>query len=222
MLLLFDIDGTLTNTYGVDGDCYASSLRTAFGINDVSTDWATYPEATDSAILEHIFQARFDRGPTIEESTRMVECFESSLNLAFETDPSQCKPIVGGPEFIASLTRDNIAVAIATGGWNPTANLKMRVAGYQMHQLPIATASDAPLRTDICKLAVERACQFYGRTFEKVTYIGDGLWDARAAQLLGYKFVGRGDDATKFAGFNTRFVIPHFDVSRLKERLLES
>ena len=132
MLLLFDIDGTLTNTYGVDSDCYVSALRTTFGINNVDADWTTYPDATDSGILDHIFQTRFNRGPTIEEIARMIDSFQSSLANAFEVDPTRCKPIGGGPEFIASLIRDNIAFAVATGGWKPTANLKMLAAGLRL------------------------------------------------------------------------------------------
>ncbi|MDA0660839.1 MAG: HAD family hydrolase [Planctomycetota bacterium] len=220
MLLLFDIDGTLTNTYGVDSDCYVSALWSTFGIDNVDTDWTTYPDATDSAILEHIFQTRFNRGPTIDETTRMIDCFQSSLVNAFESDPTRCEPIVGGPRFIANLVRDNIAFAVATGGWKPTANLKLSAAGYQMSETPIATANDATRRTDICKLAVDRACEHYGRSFNHVTYIGDGLWDAQAAQQLGYHFVGRSEDEFKFLGLTSRFVIPHFDLSDLKERLL--
>jgi hypothetical protein len=40
------------------------------------------------------------------------------------------------------------------------------------------------------RLAAERAMQ--GRAFERATYFGDGAWDRRASQELGWTFVAVG------------------------------
>jgi phosphoglycolate phosphatase-like HAD superfamily hydrolase len=40
-------------------------------------------------------------------------------------------------------------------------------------------------------MAIQRAGHHYGQgAFEKVLYIGDGVWDVRAAKALGIGFVG--------------------------------
>ncbi|MBI3191378.1 MAG: hypothetical protein HYZ36_01850 [Pedosphaera parvula] len=51
-LVIFDIDGTLTETNAVDADCYVRALAEVFGFADVDTDWSTYPHVTDSGGLQ--------------------------------------------------------------------------------------------------------------------------------------------------------------------------
>ena len=41
-LVVFDIDGTLLRTSGVDDECYAQALRETLGIEGISTDWGAY------------------------------------------------------------------------------------------------------------------------------------------------------------------------------------
>ena len=46
-------------------------------------------------------------------------------------------------------------------------------------------------RVNILRMAIQRAGHHYGQgAFEKVLYIGDGVWDVRAAKALGIGFVG--------------------------------
>ncbi len=47
-LVMFDIDGTLTETMKVDEECYVRSLAEVCGFTDVETDWSSYTHATDS------------------------------------------------------------------------------------------------------------------------------------------------------------------------------
>jgi hypothetical protein len=66
-LAIFDIDGTLTDTNGVDDRCFIESLALALAITGIDTDWAGYPHTTDSGIMLRIFQERFGRGPVPDE-----------------------------------------------------------------------------------------------------------------------------------------------------------
>ena len=44
-LILFDMDGTLTDTHGFSTDCYVAAIRDAFDLGDreISTDWFRRP-----------------------------------------------------------------------------------------------------------------------------------------------------------------------------------
>jgi beta-phosphoglucomutase-like phosphatase (HAD superfamily) len=49
-LVVFDVDGTLTDTCRVDELCYAHALRDVFGIDASLTDWSTFRYVTDWGI----------------------------------------------------------------------------------------------------------------------------------------------------------------------------
>ena len=38
-LVIFDIDGTLTETMKVDEECFVRSFAEVFGFTDIDTDW---------------------------------------------------------------------------------------------------------------------------------------------------------------------------------------
>src|SRR6516162_1489083 len=55
-LVIFDIDGTLTQTMKVDADCFVRSLAEVCGFRDVDTDWSGYKHA-----LIPVYYTRFTR-----------------------------------------------------------------------------------------------------------------------------------------------------------------
>ena len=57
-LVIFDIDGTLTQTTNADADCFVRSLAEVCGFRDVNTDWSGYKRATDSGVFHEIHQDR--------------------------------------------------------------------------------------------------------------------------------------------------------------------
>jgi hypothetical protein len=54
-LVMFDIDGTLTETMKVDEECFVRSFKDVFDFADIDTDWSHYPRTTDSGIFDDIF-----------------------------------------------------------------------------------------------------------------------------------------------------------------------
>jgi len=62
-LVMFDIDGTLTQTEQIDEVSFVQALQEVFGFTEINTDWATYPHCSDSGILEVLFQLRLGRSP---------------------------------------------------------------------------------------------------------------------------------------------------------------
>jgi beta-phosphoglucomutase-like phosphatase (HAD superfamily) len=42
-LVMFDIDGTLTETMKADEECFVRSFKDVFGFVEIDTDWSHYP-----------------------------------------------------------------------------------------------------------------------------------------------------------------------------------
>jgi phosphoglycolate phosphatase-like HAD superfamily hydrolase len=190
-LIVFDIDGTLTRTGAIDDVCYVAAVAEALSIPDIDTDWTSYPHITDSGILRHIVQSSRGRDVLTEEMDRVRHCFHRLLEDAFRRQPDSCLPVEGGPEMLRDLAgRSGMAVALATGGWESTARLKLEQAGYDIRDIPLASSSDADTREEIMRIAERRVLDKHGvPEFETITYVGDGVWDARAAANLGWRFV---------------------------------
>jgi phosphoglycolate phosphatase-like HAD superfamily hydrolase len=189
-LVMFDIDGTLTETNRVDEECYVQALLDEFSFRDIDTDWSRYPHCSDSGILETIFRGRRRRSPHTEEIARFQERFTMLLTQAASVQPF--REIGGAATFLSRLLAEECSiVALASGGWRATANLKLASAGLDLRQLPAAFADDGCSREEIMRMAMTRAADACGRRrFDSVTYVGDGVWDARAARNLNYRFIG--------------------------------
>jgi phosphoglycolate phosphatase-like HAD superfamily hydrolase len=197
-LVVFDVDGTLTDTNGVDDDCFLQAFEDALGITEISTDWENYPHTTDSAIALHVFQTKFARAPHAAEIDRHKTRFLELLQMRRAAAPAQFTEIAGAGEMLQRLRRENDwAVAIATGSRHDAVRLKMSAAEIEHADLPVASADNGLSREEILRFAIDLALEIYHQTgFEKIVSVGDGVWDVRAAESLGLAFLGIGDEET--------------------------
>ncbi len=191
-LVIFDVDGTLSLTSGVDDDCWSEAAREVLGVSDMSTDWSTYSHSTDEAIASDLIRDRTDLPRTDETVHRVRDVFIARIRSALVEDPSLFHPVPGSPGVFDLLYRHGWASAIATGGWRTTACLKMDAAGVPHAGIPAAHADDAHPRESIVSIAANRAGERHAAGFDRLVYVGDGIWDVRAAQRLGIGFVGIG------------------------------
>ncbi|MEK7766476.1 MAG: hypothetical protein AAB368_09580 [bacterium] len=93
------------------------------------------------------------------------------------------------------------------------AAVKIESAELPLDGVPLATSSDRMARPEILALAVERASSRYGvPVWERVVYVGDGVWDVTAARACGIAFggVGEGNEAAKLSAAGARVVLPDF------------
>jgi beta-phosphoglucomutase-like phosphatase (HAD superfamily) len=149
-LVMFDIDGTLTDTVKVDEECFVRSLAEVCGFAYVETDWSRYENATDSSILHEIHQARVGRPPSPVEVFHFRQHFVALLEQA--SAESAFAPIQGAPRLLLSLAgRAECRVSPATGGWRDSARLKMAMAGMCFDDYPAASADDAFDRESIMR-----------------------------------------------------------------------
>lgn len=188
-LVIFDSDGTLTDTAQVDAECFQRALAEAFGFA-VDIDWSHYPHASDAGIFQEVFQRRMGRPPDGRDIERMRRRFVNLLATAARN--CRIESVAGAPQLLCAL-HDNrrFRIAFATGCWNDSARLKMAGARMNYDAYPSASADDAPERESIMQLVMERAAVRYGGLEDSV-YVGDGVWDARACRALGIPFIGIG------------------------------
>src|SRR6516162_6699260 len=190
-LVLFDIDGTLTDTMEVDAACFVRAYADVYGFEDIDTDWSRYRHATDSGILYEIFETRMGRLPTAEEISQFRRHFMRMLAAASVECPFAAVP---GASRTLSLLADSgvYRVSLATGCWSDSARLKMASAGMGYDNYPSASCDDAVKRDSIIKLSIQKATNQFGGPFVSTVYVGDGVWDARACHKVGIPFIGIG------------------------------
>jgi phosphoglycolate phosphatase-like HAD superfamily hydrolase len=196
-LAIFDIDGTLTQTSQVDGECFVRALAETLGISGVETDWTRYTHSTDSGLACEICRGCLGRDPGKADLARFKARFLELLAEAAERTPGAFLPNPGAVEALERLrVEPGWAVAIATGCYRQSALLKLQRAGLDSAEVPLAGSDDLLAREEILEAAREAAAARQGTGgFERVVYVGDGLWDSRACARIGLPFVGIGSGA---------------------------
>jgi phosphoglycolate phosphatase-like HAD superfamily hydrolase len=212
-LVMFDIDGTLTESNDLDNQSYLQALSEVFDFSEVSSDWMSYSHVTDACILKEVCQQQLGRVPSLAE----VEAFQKRfLELLTEGTAASggIKPISGAPKMLSRLLESsNHAVAYAGGAWTASAIFKLQSASLPIHNIPYAFSDDDDSREGITAVALARAEKHYGRSFSNIVYIGDGVWDVRSAQTSGYAFIGiaSGDQAEELFAEGATHVFPNYD-----------
>jgi len=193
-LIVFDIDGTLTDTNQVDGISFLEAWKIAYKISDLSTIWSDYEHSTDSGILEEVFTKRLGRQADEKDRRHFITTFVKILRGYTFSKPDLFSEVPGAKQILRQLKSSGFAVSIATGAWKESGLLKLKTAGVWTEEIPFASAEDAFSRADILRTSIARASDFYqSPKFESVTYVGDGIWDWKASQEIGVKFIGRSD-----------------------------
>ncbi len=193
-LVMFDIDGTLTETMKVDEECFVRSFVEVFGFTDIDAEWSHYPHVTDSGIFHAVYASRIGRPPTALDVSRFRRHFIELLAAASSRTPFA--PVAGADRLLSRLARGaSHRVSLATGSWRDSARLKMASAGMCFDDHPAASADDALERESIMELSKQRADEWYGGPFAGTVYVGDGVWDARACRAVGIPFIGIGSGA---------------------------
>lgn len=209
-LIIFDIDGTLTESMQADDVCFVRALAEVWGFHEVDTDWSKYRHVTDAGLLHELHEMRNGRSPATNELTAFREHFLKLLSELLAENP--VAPIAGAPELLTHLTgQTDYRMALATGAWGDSARLKMASAGLCYDDHPAASSDDAHERESIMKISRQRATERFGET-DQVVYVGDGVWDARACRALGWPFIGigTGERAARLQAEGAIAVLPDY------------
>jgi phosphoglycolate phosphatase-like HAD superfamily hydrolase len=180
MLVVFDVDGTLTATDDLDAEVYARSFEAVFGTPLPATSWSRYEFPTDRGVAceaVRLLELDASRIPELEE--RFVADLRSELRRR------GARSIPGATGVLDRLTAAGHGAALATGAWERSARMKLAAAGLELHGRALVGSDFDPDRTQVIREAIRRSGEA-----ARAVYVGDGLWDVRAARALGLPFVG--------------------------------
>ena len=188
---MFDIDGTLIHSNDFDAECFIKAVYEVIGIR-IDDNWSKYEHVTDKGILNEIINTHDlnKNNKTIHQEVK--KCFVRNIAKYLEVKPA--KEVTGAASFLEKLgNMNNVSISIATGGWLESASLKLKSAGINITNIPIASSNDHYCRAEIMKIAERRAINNNAATS---TYFGDGIWDKKACSKLGYNFILVGNNAS--------------------------
>lgn len=214
-LLLFDLDNTLVDTSADDARLYGAALDEVAGQHVPLHSWEQYTEITASSIAREALAPVLGRRVRDGEVFRAREIQMRLWERAFEAGALNLRPVAGALELFAEAQRrPGFVAAIATGGWGPSALIKLHAAGFPLENLVIASSDDAETRKSILGTAEILAAAARGCFgFSCRVVIGDGIWDARGARAVKGGFVGVSADpghALQLRAEGAAAVVPNF------------
>lgn len=226
-LIMFDVDGTLTDTCDADDRLHVPAVREALGIAEIDTDWSTYKNYTDPGLTSEIVERAWGRPATPEELARVCARWVELVNEDFAKNPEVCRAIPGARGIMEAVRRkEDCAVSIATGCWRELAEHKLLTAGIPFDGIPFASGSDTSERQEIMACSRDRAEAAYDvGAFERIVYVGDGVWDGRTSATMGWPFIGvaEGEKAQCLREEGVEMVIRNYEdvdaVLRLIDRV---
>ena len=217
--VIFDIDGTLTNTKDVDDKCFIEAFYNTFQIDIKNENWANLKDVTDWGITEEIIIRECGRKPDRKELNSMLTEHVRLLKLAKEEDPSQFEIIKNANAFLkAMLAESDYKVGIATGACEKSAVLKLKPFNLDLDKIAFSNSNKYKSREEITKDVINQLA-IKQRNPDEVIYLGDGAWDYTTCQNLGIRFIGIDyNQDGKLKALGAKNVFKDFeDVKAIKE-----
>ena len=188
--IIFDIDGTLTNTKNVDDKCFIKAFEKIFDINIENQNWNELKNVTDWGITEEIVQKNLNRKPTEQEFEGMLNEFIGLLKFEKEKDISQFNEIYEAKNFFHYLkNKTEYKIGIATGAWEKSALLKLETIGIDVNGIAFSNSNKYKSREIITKDVINQLSDKFSKP-DEIIYFGDGEWDFKTCQKLGIRFIG--------------------------------
>jgi phosphoglycolate phosphatase-like HAD superfamily hydrolase len=214
-LVVFDVDGTLIDSSQVDGECMWQATREVLRLPNDHSPWIDdLRHVTDLCIVSQHCEKRFGRPITRSEVDLVRNKFVQLLRDALSVRESSICKIAGASEALSRVgAARGFAIAIATGCFVASAEFKLRNAGLFDASVPLVGSDNTLSREEIMRNAARLAAQKHGVEFNDFTYVGDGVWDVKAAHNLGWNFIGiaSGQHAEALQQAGAVKIIPHFE-----------
>ena len=207
--VIFDIDGTLTNTKKVDDKCYLKAFEQTFDMDIRNQKWTDLKNVTDWGITEEIIQREKRRQPYKSEFEVLVSNFVANLQKEKKKDNTQFDEVKGAKKFFNELRKiENFNLGIATGSWEKSAKLKLDAIGIELNGICFSNSDYYKSREAITQHVINQLKIKTQISPEQIIYFGDGEWDFKTCNNLGIKFIGidiEGDGKLNELGAKTVF-----------------
>ncbi|BDD06528.1 HAD family hydrolase [Aureibacter tunicatorum] len=187
ILVVFDIDGTLTDSVKQHQQAFAEILKD-MGVES-HAEFKSFKHHTDSFIAKEIYESSLQASFTGDKKDAFEKALSSKLSQeAFDE-------IKGAKALIDSLKNaPQYGFCFATGSLRRPASHKLNSIGIEFDEAQLVASDDIYEREAIVQQAINKASEYYGvDTFERIVSVGDGLWDLRTANNLNLEFVGVGE-----------------------------
>ncbi len=187
-LILFDIDGTLLSTGGAAREAFHAALLEVYGTAG-PIDAHSFAGKTDPQIARELLSAAGLRDAEIDAGLdRLWAGYLARLErgLANGSPPRVMPGVVPLLERLGDM-EDRVTVALLTGNIVQGARIKLGAAGLWQHFRFGAYGSDDERRDRLPAIAVARAREHAGRSFEggDVIVLGDTPSDVSCGRGLG-------------------------------------
>lgn len=191
LLVLWDIDHTLTENHGVNKEIYALAFELLTGRpadRPAQTDGRTEPEIMRNMLAAHGIEAVPDY------LARVPEALVSATEAKSGTLRERGHELPGARAVLTAFqSSPGIVQSVLTGNIRPNAVTKLSVFGLDGYiDFEVGGyGSDDELRANLVGIAQERASAKYGQGFDKgnTVLMGDTLRDVRAALKGGARVI---------------------------------
>ncbi len=186
-LIVFDIDGTLTDTVTIHQTAFKQSLN-LIGVEKFDDRFGSYKHHTDSHIAKVIYEIATQK----QFNQPVFDQFECSL---FELlEQNEIKEINGAQRIVNHIEAETeFGICYPTGSLYRPAKLKLERIGINFHPMQLVASNEIEVRERIVSKAIEQVHKHYNvEKFERIISIGDGLWDLKTAENLSLEFIGIG------------------------------
>lgn len=202
LLLVFDIDGTLTKNNDIATVAFRKTVFDIFGITHYNEKWNEYKKDSDTGIVEEIVYLNQRRIVTKSELLFFQSRYLSHFNTLVDSAGDRIAPVDGLMDFFASIRESSLAsVALFTGGFPAVALRKLELISVEKQYL-MAAAFDGQTREEVFLKCLLRATGKYSHRFSNVVMFGDSLSDARIASCFRIPIVGVATNLTANAFFD--------------------
>jgi phosphoglycolate phosphatase len=188
--ILFDIDGTLISTGGAGGVAWRMAFEDLFGI---PAEIGKYTDAgmTDPEVGRITFERVMERAPAPQEMAALITKRSEYLPKAVD-EAKGYRVLDGVRETLEKLSGDGFLLGLTTGGVEAAAHIKLARADLNKFFSFGGYGSDSSDRTELTRIAVERAGTILGEPLDprRVLVVGDTPLDIEAAHAAGVLAVG--------------------------------
>ncbi|MBK1834719.1 HAD family hydrolase [Roseibacillus ishigakijimensis] len=186
-LLLFDIDGTLVDTGGAGLASLLEATREIFGDDGPALDLAG---ATDTGLLKNIYRT-FAREEEEATTARFFDCYLARLEVNLQDPCFGGRALDGVATLLQEIEAAQVTKGLLTGNITAGAEIKMRHYGFEGLFPFGAFGDDHHDRNELGPIALQRAGENAGQTFEpaQTLVIGDTPKDIWCAQALGARSI---------------------------------